>query len=182
MTKKLQHIFALSEKGGQGSGEGRDLVLCVQSGPHVPRGGGPVHGPASSELSEGRQQPHGRVLDLCGLRLGGAPPAVRPSLVPVRLPLHRHLPGERQPPCKFGGDTAQASPVLFREPGSQRPDLHHDRRLLQPGPDVLPLCPPVVRLHRLHADNRSVYVPLRLAHGPSGAVGGARGGGADSGK
>ena len=41
--------------------------------------------------------------------------------------------------------------------------------------------PQVVRLHRLHADNRSVYVPLRLAHGPGGAVGGARGGGADGG-
>src|SRR5699024_4903712 len=101
--KEITAHLRPQREGGQGSGEGRDLVLCVQSGPHVPRGGGPVHGPASSELSGGRQQPHGRVLDLCGLRLGGAPPAVRPSLVPVRLPLHRHLPGERQPPCKFGG-------------------------------------------------------------------------------
>src|SRR5699024_2570473 len=42
-------------EGGQGSGEGRDLVLCVQSGPHVPRGGGPVHGPASAELPGGRR-------------------------------------------------------------------------------------------------------------------------------
>ena len=45
--------------------------------------------------------------------------------------------------------------VLLRQPGSQRPDLHHDRRLLQPGSDVLPLCAATVRLYRLHAGNRA---------------------------
>ena len=35
MIKKLQHIFALSEEGCQRPGEGRDLVLCVQSGPFM---------------------------------------------------------------------------------------------------------------------------------------------------
>ena len=40
------------------------------------------------------------------------------------------------------------------------PQLNHDRRLLQPGPDVLPLCAPAVRLHRLHAGDRGVHVRL----------------------
>ena len=48
-------------------------------------------------------------------------------------------------------------------------------------PDVLPLCAPAVCLRRIHAGDRGVYVCLRLAHGPGGAVGGARGGGADGG-
>ena len=44
------------------------------------------------------------------------------------------------------------------------------------------LCAATVRLYRLHAGNRGVHVRVRLAHGLGGAVGGARGGGADSGK
>ena len=42
------------------------------------------------------------------------------------------------------------------------PDGHYDCRLLQLGPDVLPLCAPAVRLHRLHAGDRDVHVRLRL--------------------
>ena len=107
--------------------------------------------------------------------------AVRAPLVPVRGAVPGHLSGERRPPHRSGGDTAKAPPQLLRHPGLKRPDLHHDRRLLQPGPDVLPLCAPAIRLRRLHAGDRGVYVCLRLAHGPGGAVGGACGGGADGG-
>ena len=158
--KEITTYLRPQREGCQRPGEGRDLVLCVQSGPHVPRGGGTVHGSASSGLPGGRRQSHGRVLDLCGLCPGGTDPAVRPPLVSVRLPLHRHLPGERQPPGEPGGDPAQAAPVLLRQPGSQRPDLHHDCRLLQPGPDVLPLCAPAVRLRRFHTGDRGVHVRL----------------------
>lgn len=181
MTKKLQHIFALSEKGA------KDLVKAVIW---------------CFVCNLALMFPVGAVLftiqHLLGCLESGSPMdefwlyvGFALAVLLLLFVLHwfqyasLYIATYREsanPPCKFGGDTAQASPVLFREPGSQRPDLHHDRRLLQPGPDVLPLCPPVVRLHRLHADNRSVYVPLRLAHGPSGAVGGTRGGGADSGK
>ena len=116
MTRKLQHIFALSEKGA------KDLVKAViwcfvcNLALMFPHRGSPVYSSTPAWLSGGRRQSHGRVLALCGLRPGGAGPTVRPTLVPVRLSLHRHLPGERQPPGEPGGDPAQTPTVLFREP------------------------------------------------------------------
>ena len=68
MTKKLQHIFALSEKGA------RDLVKAViwcfvcNLALMFPVGAVLFTVQASSSgLSGGRRQPHGRVLALCGL-------------------------------------------------------------------------------------------------------------------
>ncbi len=96
MTKKLQHIFALSEKGA------KDLVKAVFW---------------CFVCNLALMFPVGAVLftvqHLLGCLEGGSDPM---ALVPVRLPLHRHLPGERQPPGEPGGDAAQAPPVLFWEP------------------------------------------------------------------
>ena len=97
--KEITAHLRPQREGGKGSGEGRILVLCVQSGSHVPRRGSPVYSSTPAWLSGGRRQSHGRVLALCGLcPWRWLPPAVRPPLVPVRLSLHRHLPGECQPP------------------------------------------------------------------------------------
>ena len=142
MIKKLQHIFALSEKGA------RDLVKAVIW---------------CFVCNLALMFPVGAVLftvqHLLGCLEGGGSPMdgfwiyVGFALVvlillfvlhwfPVRLPLHRHLPGERQPPGEPGGDAAETPLVLLRQPGSQRPDLHHDCRLLQPGSNVPPtMCP-----------------------------------------
>ena len=116
MTKKLQHIFALSEKGA------KDLVKaviwCFVCNLALMFPVGAVLFTVQHLLGclGGRRQSHGRVLALCGLCPGGAGSTVHPPLVPVRLSLHRHLPGERQPPGEPGGDPAQTPPVLFREP------------------------------------------------------------------
>ena len=181
MTKKLQHWFALSEKGAKALV--RAVLWCFVCNLALMLPVGAVLFTIQHLLSclETGGHPHGWVLALCRFCVGSSHSAVRPPLVPVRLPVSGHLPGECQPPGESGGDPAQAPPVLFRHPGSQRPDLHHDRRLLQPGPDVLPLCAPALRLHRLHAGDRGGDVPLRLAYGPGSAVGGAGGGGADGG-
>ncbi len=181
MIRKLQHVFALSEKGA------KDLVKAVIW---------------CFVCNLALMFPVGAVLftlqHLLGCLEGGGSPtdgfwlyagfalAVLVLLFVLHwfqyaslyLATYRESANRR---VSSGGDAAQAPPVLFREPGSQRPDLHHDRRLLQPGPDVLPLCAPAVRLHRLHTGDRGVHVLLRLAHGPGGAVGGACGGGADGG-
>ena len=57
---------------------------------------------------------------------------------------------------------------------------HHDRRLLQPGSDVLPLCASIVCLYLFHAGDRHRHAPLRLADGAGSAVGGSGGDPADS--
>ena len=62
MTKKLQPHLRPQREGSQRPGEGRDLVLCVQSGPHVPRRGSPVYHPTSAWLSGEWRQSHGQVL------------------------------------------------------------------------------------------------------------------------
>ena len=116
MTKKLQHWFALSEKGA------KDLVKavfwCFVCNLALMFPVGAVLFTVQHLLGclEGGSDPMEGVLDLCGLCPGGAGSTVRPSLVSVRVPLHRHLPGERQPPGEPGGDAAQAPPVLFWEP------------------------------------------------------------------
>ena len=183
MTKKIQHIFALSEKGA------KDLVKAViwcfvcNLALMFPVGGGPVHGPASSELSGGRQQPHGTgsgsmwaspwrclvlLFVLHWFQYASLYIATYRESANRRVSLAETL---RRLPLSFFGnrDLSDLTSTMIADCSSL------DQMFS-------PLCPPVVRLHRLHADNRSVYVPLRLAHGPSGAVGGARGGGADSGK
>ena len=112
MIKKLQHIFALSEKGA------KDLVKaviwCFVCNLALMFPVGAVLFTVQHLLGclEGGSDPNGGVLALCGLRPGGAGSTVRPSLVPVRLSLHRHLPGERQPPGELA-ETLRRLPLSF---------------------------------------------------------------------
>ena len=111
MIKKLQHWFALSEKGAKDFVKAVGWCFVCNLALLFPVGRS-IHGPAPAELPGGRRQPHGRVLALCGLCFGGAHPAVSPPLVPVRVPLYRHLPGERQPPGE-PGETLRRLPLSF---------------------------------------------------------------------
>ena len=116
MTKKLQHIFALSEKGA------KDLVKAViwcfvcNLALMFPVGAVlfTIQHLLGCLVSGG--SPTDRFWLYVGFCSGGTGTTVRPPLVPVRFPLHRHLSGERQPPGEPGGDPAQAPPVLFRKP------------------------------------------------------------------
>ena len=112
MTKKLQHIFALSEKGA------KDLVKAVFW---------------CFVCNLALMFPVGAVLftvqHLLGCLEGGndhmegfwtyvgfALAVLLLLFVLHCLSLHRHLPGECQPPGEPGGDPAQTPPVLFRKP------------------------------------------------------------------
>ena len=115
MIKKLQRIFALSEKGA------KDLVKAVIW---------------CFVCNLALMFPVGAVLftvqHLLGCLEGGGSPTdgfwlyVGFALAVLVLlfvlhwfqyaSLYSHLPGERQPPGEPGGDPAQTPPVLFREP------------------------------------------------------------------
>ena len=58
------------------------------------------------------------------------------------LATYKEVPMQGKP----SGDSAPGARLSFRKPGSKRPDLDHDLRLLQPGSDVFPLCASVVRI------------------------------------
>ena len=64
MTKKLQHVFALSEKGAKDLVKSRRLVFCVQLKPDASGGGRPVYGTAPFGCHGNRRQSHGGLLDL----------------------------------------------------------------------------------------------------------------------
>ena len=160
MIKKLQHIFALSEKGA------RDLVKAVIW---------------CFVCNLALMFPVGAVLftvqHLLGCLEGGGSPMdgfwiyVGFALVVLILLFVLHwfqyaslyIATYRESANRRVSlaETLRRLPLsFFGNRDSQRPDLHHDCRLLQPGPDVLPLCAPAVRLRRFHTGDRGVHVRL----------------------
>ena len=91
MTKKLQHIFALSEKGA------KDLVKaviwCFVCNVALMLPVGAVLFTAQHLLGcmENGGRPYGGLLDLCRLCPGSSCPAVHPPLVPVRFAVSGNL-------------------------------------------------------------------------------------------
>ena len=155
------------------------MVLCVQFGADAPSRGNVVHRPAPAELSRNRRRPHEWFLDLRRPRASHIGAAVCAALVPIRRAIPGNLQRKRQPARKPGGNAAQVAAKLLWKPRFKRPDRNNDRRLLQPGSNVLPLRAAIVRLHTFHARYRCSHVLLRRAYGGSGAMGGAGGCAAD---
>ena len=142
MTKKLQHWFALSEKGA------RDLVRavfwCFVCNLALMLPVGAVLFTAQHLLAclEGGGSPMNGFWLYAGFAL---------AVLLLLFVLHwfqyasLYIATYRESASRRVSlaETLRRLPlVLFREPGFERPDRHHDRRLLQPGPDVLPLCAP----------------------------------------
>ena len=122
MTKKLQHLFALSEKGANDLVKA--VIWCFVCNLSLMFPVGAVLFTVQHLLDS--MENGGSPMDGFWIYAGFAPTAIE----------------------------------FFRKPGSKRPDLYHDRRLLQPGSDVFPLRAAVVRIHFLHSCDRHRYVLL----------------------
>ena len=115
MIRRLQHVFALSEKGA------KDFVKAVIW---------------CFLCNISLMLPVGVVMAVIQYLLGtleaeGTAGSVHSPLFSVRGPVSGYLQRERVPQGQPCGNTPEAALKFFRKPGSERPDGYDDCRLLQ---------------------------------------------------